>query len=479
MRPSEKGPRALAIVQGIGILALILMPIGWLLSGGGVPTVVKALGAGAEASPDAGDTLRVEAKTPVDSVWSALPVGFSLLTHENRQFVAYYDSQRQLTVASRELDGEHWTRVKLEERVPWDSHNSITMAVDKNDHLHLSGNMHVDPLTYYRTRAPLDIESFESVNEMMGRDERQCTYPNFLTGPDGRLVFGYRDGRSGKGRRIYNVYDADERQWHRLLDAPLLDGSKQNMNAYPLGPKRGPEGRFHLVWMWRNTPDAATNHRISYMRSDDLRHWETAGGKSIALPATPADTGAVVDPVESREGLINMGYALGFDYRDRPVVSYHKYDEEGHSQIYNARWEGGSWKIYQTSDWSVRWDFGGGGSIPSRVGAEAVRTLEDEKLAQSYWHWKKGGGTWLLDAETLRPIGQATPEARRPTRVERVRSDIPDMRVQWTSDAGNSEEPGVRYQLRWETLGPNRDQPRDKVPPPSALEVYKFVEPTP
>ena len=37
-------------------------------------------------------------------------------------------------------------------------------------------------------------------------------------------------------------------------------------------------------------------------------------------------------------------------------------------------------------------------------------------------------------------------------------------------------ESGVdRYLLRWETLGANRDQPRDEIPPPSALRLYALA----
>ncbi len=479
LRPNSAVLRYAVRAAVLGALAYLTV--------GGVPVNLEATGGPSR------DTLRVAEVVAVDSVWSGLPVEFALLTHADRQFVAYYDHERHLTVAARPLDSDDWTRVRLDERVPWDSHNYLTMAVDANDQLHLSGNMHVDPLTYFRTEEPLDIRTLERVEDMVGRDEEQCTYPTFLKGPDGRLVFGYRDGGSGDGRRIYNVYDAEAEQWRRLLDTPLLDGGPQDMNAYPIGPTRGPDGRFHVVWMWRNTPDAATNHDLSYMRSADLRHWETAGGTALSLPVTPADSAAVVDPAGPGEGLINMGFALGFDHQNRPVVGYHRYDDAGHSQIYNARWERGAWQIHQTSDWSVRWDFGGMGSLPSRVGAGAARPVGAEagaegRLAQPYWHWKQGEGAWLLDPKTLQPVGQTVLDPPRPAHVDRVRSDVPGMRVQWTGDVRREADGRGRrsvgrseraYQLRWETLGRNRDRPRtDTVPPPSTLEVYAFTDST-
>jgi hypothetical protein len=39
-------------------------------------------------------------------------------------------------------------------------------------------------------------------------------------------------------------------------------------------------------------------------------------------------------------------------------------------------------------------------------------------------------------------------------------------------DSGESGVPGLYYQLRWETLGANRDKPRTgPVPPPSILRL--------
>jgi len=56
------------------------------------------------------------------------------------------------------------------------------------------------------------------------------------------------------------------------------------MNAYCSRPALGPDGRFHMTWVWRDTPDCATNHDLSYARSADLVHWETGGGEPLKLP---------------------------------------------------------------------------------------------------------------------------------------------------------------------------------------------------
>lgn len=381
-------------------------------------------------------------------VWSGHPVHFDLLTEGNRQYVAFYDDQRRMTVAARTLDSTRWDFVRLPAQLGWDSHNSVVMALDRDGYLHLSGNMHVVPLVYFRTTRPYDIHSFERVPAMVGRNEQRCTYPRFLRGPRGDLLFTYRDGRSGSGDQIWNIYDERTRAWRRLMDAPLTDGQGR-MNAYLSGPVAGPDGFFHMVWTWRDTPDCATNHDLSYARSRDLVHWESSAGKPFTLPIR-LETAEIIDPVPVHGGMINGNTRIGFDDRRRVVVTYHKFDARGNTQIYNARLENGRWRIYQTSDWSYRWDFQGGGSIPFEITHGALRGTRLE-----YDHVKYGAGAWQLDPAKLKPV-RTTPRQR-----QAPESTVAGMRV-------NRVEKG-RFALRWETLGPNRDRPRQGPPPPPSM----------
>ncbi len=429
----------------------------------------------AATSADAADAAppaeKVDQVLEVSPVWAGHPVGFALLTHGEHQFVAFYDDQRRMTVGQRRLGDETWRFVRLPESVAWDSHNYITMTADDDGFLHLSGNMHVVPLVYFRTTRPLDIATFERVKSMVGANEARTTYPVFLRGPRNELLFTYRDGSSGDGDQIYNVYDHKSRTWKRLLDKPLTDGEGER-NAYFELPRRGPDGYFHMAWVWRESPDAATNHDPSYARSKDLVHWEKSDGTPLPLPIT-LRAGDVVDPVPQKGGVINGNVKVGFDASKRPVVSYHKYDKDGNTQIYNARREDGGWKTYQTSDWDYRWDFGGGGSIPFEVRVSPVQVTADGKLTQAYRHAKYGSGTWILDETTLRPVGKRTERPAFPPEISKAQSAFPGMQVNWAGDAGKAGEPGVRYVLRWETLGSNRDRPREgPLPPPSMLKLY-------
>jgi hypothetical protein len=84
-----------------------------------VAIVAAAVAATARAETPPGDVLDVA------PVWAGHPVGFSLLTVNDRQLVGFYDADRRLTVAVRSLDEKDWTYVPLPRHTGWDSHNSI------------------------------------------------------------------------------------------------------------------------------------------------------------------------------------------------------------------------------------------------------------------------------------------------------------------------------------------------------------------
>ncbi len=433
-------------------------------------------------------TPAVLAELPVDETWAGHPVGYALLTEHGHQFVAYYDAARRITVAGRPLDRDTWTRFhpsgvhfphrKRDSNVTeWDSHNYLTLALDRDGYLHLSGNLHNDPLIYYRSTRPFDVTSLERIDRMIGEREDNTTYPVFFKNAAGDLFFRYRDGGSGNGSDLYNRYHPETHSWTRVLSTPLLDGQGKR-NAYAMNPVLGPDGRFHLVWMWRDTPDAATNHTLSYARSADFVTWESSDGSPIPLPITLA-TGDVVDPVPPRQGLINMTFNLGFDDQRKPVVVYHRYDERGRSQTYAARPATGAsgWEVRQLSDWDFRWDFGGGGSLTADVllGPPTLRPDGSLRVDFAGAHSARalGSGRWRLDPANLERIETLpAPPPVLPDALARPSDATPGLEVRTVV----SRDGGRRWVLRWETLPHPRDRARPSAPPPSALRVYELPE---
>lgn len=365
----------------------------------------------------------------VQPVWSGHPVGFALLTHEDRQFVAFfrqYDNngtiEHRLSFAQRYLNSSTWTFHHTTQTTPWDSHNYMTMAVDDDNYIHVSGNMHVDPLRYYRSTQPLDITSIDvsQSTPMVGELESAVTYPLFLRDPANRLIFNYRDGASGAGDTIYNVYDHKTQTWSRLLDTPLLDGEGLR-NAYPWGPILGPDGYMHLIWVWRDSSDASTNHTVSYMKSPDLENWYAADGSKLTLPITYGNAAVVVDPVPVQQGLLNGGQKIGFDSEDRPVLSYYRYenytDLTAATQIFNARFESGAWQVRQTSNWNYRWEFSGGGTIAGDIYVNEVKLDDSGHLTQRVGNAVEGSALWTLSETDFSILSSQTPPALHPTEL--------------------------------------------------------------
>ncbi len=417
----------------------------------------------------------------IDRVWSGHPVGFDILTERGHQFIAYFDSERRLTVKGRKLGATDWTTVhpegidvtrrnRMSNVIGWDSHNYLTLALDRDGCVHLSGNMHADPLVYYRTSRPFDLTTLVRIDRMTGDRETSVTYPGFFINDAGELLFRYRDGGSGNGSDFYNIYDPQKHEWRRFFDGPLFDGEGQR-SAYSLGPRRGPDGWYHLLWMWRDTPDAMTNHTLSYARSKDLIHWKTSSGKPLTRPLTLVNA-EVIDPAKPGEGLINIGQTLGFDHEKRPVALYHRFDRKGKSQAFVARPDpDGHWISKQVSDWNFRWDFSGNGSQGRQVTLGAPSPAHGGNLLATFSTKQAGSGRWLLDGTSLELIDTLPgSESTLPQGAGKPAATFPGLAVRTEV----SQSGGDRWVLRWETLGPNRDQEVREVPPPSELRLYQF-----
>ncbi|MBM4034495.1 MAG: hypothetical protein FJ291_22345 [Planctomycetes bacterium] len=422
------------------------------------------------AAGEAEGGLVVKSCVEIAKVWAGHPVGFAFEARPEGLYVGFYDHERRMVIGHRKPGAKDWTLNVTDERVGWDSHNSIAFGFDREGVLHVAANMHCRPLRYWRTERAGDVGSLKAVHHMVRTEEKRCTYPHFFAGPGGQLLFTYRDGGSGNGSNYVNAYDEKSRAWRRQLDKPLFSGEGK-MNAYPTPILADGRGVFHIAWVWRDTPDCSTNHDVSYARSRDLKSWETSDGRPLSLPITLRN-GEVADPVPARGGLLN-NVKLSLDAAGRPLIAYHKFDAGGNTQLYLARREKEGWKTYQTTDWDYRWDFKGGGSIHSEIGYSAATVWRDGKsLVQSFSHPKAGSHTRLLDGETLQPTGEAPRSAPWPPEVRKLESDFPGMALRTRT----CESSGVTYVLRWETLGANRDRPRPaaETPPPSRLLLYEL-----
>jgi hypothetical protein len=284
------------------------------------------------------------------------------------------------------------------------------------------------------------------------------------------LIFSYRDGRSGDGDNLFNIYDPATQTWRRLIDAPLMDGQGKR-NAYMIGPNLGPDGYYHVSWVWRDSYDVATCHDLSYMRSRDLVHWETVEGKPLTLPITMATPGVIVDPIPVHGGIVNGMGRVGFDANNRVIISYPKYDAHGITQLYLATYENGAWKSVQGSDWKRRFEFSGGGTVPDYGFYIGTPKMRSNQLTISITHRDYAKANWILDPQTLHLLSPAPvdPRGKALWPLSKPESTFPGMQVHWSDDLGSTTtDDAAPFHLRWESLPPNRDQPRQPPLPPAA-----------
>ncbi|MGE0746259.1 MAG: BNR repeat-containing protein [Rhodospirillales bacterium] len=415
----------------------------------------------------------------IGNAWAGVGVLFDGVADERQLYVGYYAADRSLAVAAFDRAARRWTRRSLPSTFAgWDNHNAIALALDPGGVLHVAGNMHATPLVYARADAPGRLDGLERLRPMTGADEDRATYPTFLR-HGGTLAFLYRDGVSGAGRILLNRYAAGT--WQRLTPQPLFaDGDGEGgASAYPAPPRRGPDGTWHFAWAWRRTADASTTVEVGYARSADLVRWSDAAGAPLALPIRPGD--GAVDRVPPGGGLSNA-VTVGLDHAGAPVVSFLKYDADGHTQLHNARPRGDGWQVVATTAWRDRWTLAGHGTIPALIRAGPVRAAADGTLRQPVRHWRAGMFELVLDPVTLRALREA-PHPR-PLPAALLRPVLPHAGYGTIAIAAHAPDGTTApFVLRWEAQHGGRDRRPDCTaerpvacdPPPAPLTLYEAL----
>lgn len=232
------------------------------------------------------------------------------------------------------------------------------------------------------------------------------------------------------------------------------------------GPSLGPDNYYHLVWVWRDSYLCETNNHLSYARSRNLKDWESAAGERVELPITIEQKELWVDPIPIKAGLINGGAKVGFDNKNRLLITYHKFDENGNNQAYIARFNHGKWEMKQISNWNYRWYFSGGGGIAFEIIINGVQKYENNLVKIGYNHIKYGEGYWLVDEDSLKVVETVTQSSPAKKEISGAKDDLV-MRKKVVNDCGKGYK-GKKFSLEWETLPQNRDKAR----------VGVYVEPT-
>ncbi|WP_114781820.1 BNR repeat-containing protein [Botryobacter ruber] len=265
----------------------------------------------------------------------------SLVTHHNTQYAAWYDQDRSVVLAKREVGSEKWEirRTDFKGNAN-DAHNSISIMVDGDGFLHLSWDHHNNRLKYARSTSPGSLELTDKL-PMTGINDLNVSYPEFYRLQNGNLLFFYRDGGSGRGNMVLNAYDTQQKEW-RQLHQNLIDGEGQR-NAY-WQAYIDERGTIHVSWVWRESPNVASNHDLGYARSTDGgRTWEKSNGEKYSLPITAA-TAEYAWKIPQNSELINQT-SMGADSKGNPfIATYWREQGETVPQYHIVYQDGNEWK---------------------------------------------------------------------------------------------------------------------------------------
>lgn len=283
----------------------------------------------------------------------------SLVTHDNWQYTAFYDAEGYVVLGKRQQGSITWEL----KRTPYkgnvnDAHNCISLMVDGDGYLHLSWDHHNNALRYCRSKAPGSLEVTEKMR-MTSDTETSVTYPEFYKLANGNLLFFYRDGRSGQGNLVINRYDRQTKTWTNV-HRNLVDGEGQR-NAYWQACV-DVKGTIHISWVWRESPDVASNHDMAYARSTDGGvTWQNSKGTAYQLPITAATAEYACRIPQQRE-LMNQT-SMYADEQGRPyIATYWREQDSKIPQYHLVYLDNRGWQVRNLDFRKTPFSLSGGGT---------------------------------------------------------------------------------------------------------------------
>lgn len=293
------------------------------------------------------------------SVNTAIFRANSVASRGNKQYVAFYDSDSYLTLASRTLGSDKWqiSRSQYKGNAA-DAHNVISIAVDGDGYLHVAFDHHGHKLKYCRSVSPESL-ALGNLQPMTGENEDDVTYPEFYNLSDGSLMFAYRSGASGRGNLVLKRYDTQDKKWESM-HSNLIDGENQRNAYWQIFVDA--KGTIHISWVWRESWLVETNHDICYARStDNGKTWEKSDGTPYELPITAANAEYAVKIPQNSE-LINQT-SMSADSDGNPYIASYWRGRDSDIPQYRIVWhKDNAWHQKQLSNRTTPFSLKGGGT---------------------------------------------------------------------------------------------------------------------
>ncbi len=314
----------------------------------------------------------------------------AIMTYKGYQYVTYWNTAKHVCLSRKKMPSGNWEELEFTDYTSphdlGDNHYNISFGICKNDGtIHIAFDHHNDPLNYRVSNIGLankpdsillwSTESFSTKRNYLvkgqvlydngGEFAGAITYPRFISKPNGDLLFECRTGWSGDGNSHLWEYSGETGTWQHIGE--YMHGREDGMPigytskcGYINGLHYTPGGtRLHVSLVWRETPNASTNHEIYYAYSDDDgRTWYNAEGTQISTtgttPLTYNSTGFKIFSVGENRGLINQeAQAVDSKGRIHILQSYLLDSEPDNSAWPSSRYEAWLRHIYmdETGTW--------------------------------------------------------------------------------------------------------------------------------
>ena len=363
----------------------------------------------------------------MDSGWAANSVNTvvfrknSLVSFGDTQFVAFYNQQRYVVLGKRKINEEKWVFITTAyQGNTADAHNCISIMADGKGYLHLAWDHHNNQLHYAKSIAPYSLQMTGEL-PMTGQHENKVSYPEFYRMTNGNLLFFYRDGGSGQGNLVINSYNIQMQQW-KQLQSNLIDGEGKR-NAYWQACTDA-QGTIHLSWVWRESPDVASNHDMCYASSKDGGlSWQKSTGEKYVLPINAA-TAEYAFRIPQKSELINQTSMVADAAGNPYIATYWREKEDSIPQYHIVYKNNSGWQVSNLHFRKTAFSLSGAGTKRIPIARpqiiawqqgnilKAVLIFRDEeqgnKVSAAITN-NLSSNNWKIKNLTTQPVGQWEP----------------------------------------------------------------------
>ncbi len=246
----------------------------------------------------------------------------------------YYNKIRTYDHATSEWSKE----VTLNQGV--DNHARPVITVDSEGYLHVVMSGHNSTVTYRRSLRPNDASEWRPTEEAGAG-----TYPSIACGRDDTIFVAVR----AKGQKGADLYVRPKNgEWKTRARIVKRADEYSGYAGFSTGLTVDRHGVLHAICNVYEGKSGA-HQAVCYMRSrDNAATWETAGGKTVAVPARPEQMDLLLDDSTPRPKVvtwpwINSRGNIATDSAGRPYVAFVSHVEKPGEVILATSERNGDW----------------------------------------------------------------------------------------------------------------------------------------